>query len=81
MDDEEDISEEERAKRWEASQEYSRRGLALERKYTKAQLLAMAFKGGLVNYNQPAKWRKDELVSTVLEQQYRAEGKKTPWQS
>ena len=39
----------------------------LMRKHTKAELLRMAYAGGLVNYNSPAKWRKDEIASTVVD--------------
>ncbi len=41
----------------------------LMRKYSKSQLLAMAFDGGLADFNQPAKWTKQELASTVADQQ------------
>lgn len=43
----------------------------LMRKHTKAQLLKMAFDGGLVDFNSPAKWRKDEIAATVAEQEER----------
>jgi hypothetical protein len=44
----------------------------LMRKHTKAELLRMAFAGGLVDYNSPAKWRKDEIAATVADQEERA---------
>lgn len=44
----------------------------LMRKHTKPQLLRMAYAGGLLDYNQPAKWRKDELAGAVADQQLRA---------
>lgn len=40
----------------------------LMRKHTKPQLLSMAFAGGLVDHNQPARWRKDEIVAVVADQ-------------
>ena len=43
----------------------------LMRKHTKAELLRMAFAGGLLNYNNPAKWRKDEIAAVVADQQER----------
>ena len=41
----------------------------LMRKHTKSQLLSMAFAGGLMNYNSPAKWSKQEIASVVADQQ------------
>jgi hypothetical protein len=43
----------------------------LTRKHTKAQLLRMAFAGGLADFNQPAGWTKQELAITVEEIQSR----------
>lgn len=43
----------------------------LTRKHTKAQLLDMAFAGGLVDFNSPAQWRKDEIAAVVAEQEER----------
>ena len=43
----------------------------LMRKHTKAELLKMAFAGGLVDYNSPAQWRKDEIAATVVDQEER----------
>lgn len=45
------------------------RTYALMRNHTKQQLLRMAFAGGLVDFNSPAKWSKQELASTVADQQ------------
>ena len=43
----------------------------LMRKHTKAELLEMAFAGGLVDFNDPRSWRKDEIASVVAEQEQR----------
>jgi hypothetical protein len=44
----------------------------LMRNHTKAELLRMAYAGGLVNHNSPEKWRKDEIASTVVDIELRA---------
>lgn len=44
----------------------------LTRKHTKAELLDMAYAGGLVNHNSPEKWRKDEIASAVVDNEFRA---------
>ncbi|WP_086016564.1 DEAD/DEAH box helicase [Streptomyces davaonensis] len=44
----------------------------LMRKHTKAELLRMAYAGGLVNHNSPEKWRKEEIASTVVDIELRA---------
>ncbi|WP_240812809.1 Helicase associated domain protein [Streptomyces sp. DASNCL29] len=44
---------------------------ALTRKHTKAELLRMAYAGGLVNHNSPEKWRKDEIASAVVDNELR----------
>ncbi|MFJ9668801.1 Helicase associated domain protein [Streptomyces sp. NPDC101219] len=44
----------------------------LTRKHTKAELLRMAYAGGLVNHNSPEKWRKDEIASAVVDNELRA---------
>jgi hypothetical protein len=44
----------------------------LMRNYTKAELLRMAYPGGLVNHNSPEKWRKDEIASAVVDIESRA---------
>ncbi|MFB0620881.1 Helicase associated domain protein [Streptomyces sp. AGS-58] len=44
----------------------------LMRKHTKAELLRMAYAGGLVNHNSPEKWRKDEIASAVVDIEFRA---------
>ncbi|MFD3612194.1 hypothetical protein ACFWXA_29835 [Streptomyces atroolivaceus] len=44
----------------------------LMRSHAKAELLRMAYAGGLVNHNSPEKWRKDEIVSTVVDTEFRA---------
>ena len=46
----------------------------LMRTHTKAQLLEMAFAGGLVDFNDPRKWHKDEIASVVAEQEARRAG-------
>jgi hypothetical protein len=33
---------------------------------TKAELLRIAYAGGLVNHNSPEKWRKEEIASAVV---------------
>ncbi|WP_346096695.1 hypothetical protein [Streptomyces olivaceiscleroticus] len=43
----------------------------LTRKHTKAELLRMAYAGGLVNHNSPEKWRKDEIASAVVDNELR----------
>ncbi|AZM57364.1 hypothetical protein DMA15_36420 [Streptomyces sp. WAC 01529] len=42
------------------------------RNHTKAELLRMAYAGGLVNHNSPEKWRKDEIASAVVDIELRA---------
>ncbi|MFF8391838.1 helicase associated domain-containing protein, partial [Cellulosimicrobium funkei] len=44
----------------------------LMRNHTKAELLRMAYAGGLVNHNSPEKWRKDEIASAVVDIELRA---------
>ncbi|MEU9671509.1 hypothetical protein AB0E25_39420 [Streptomyces bobili] len=44
----------------------------LMRNHTKAELLRMAYAGGLVNHNSPEKWRKDEIASAVVDIEFRA---------
>ncbi|MBK3634261.1 Helicase associated domain protein [Streptomyces sp. MBT97] len=44
----------------------------LMRKHTKAELLRMAYAGGLVNHNSPEKWRKDEIAAAVVDNELRA---------
>ncbi|MFE6939554.1 hypothetical protein [Streptomyces chartreusis] len=43
----------------------------LTRKHT-AELLRMAYVGGLVRHNSPEQWRKDEIASAVVDQELRA---------
>jgi hypothetical protein len=43
----------------------------LTRQHTKAQLLRKAREGGLVDYNNPAAWTKQELAAVVEEQERR----------
>ncbi len=43
----------------------------LMRNHTKAELLRMAYAGGLVPYNNPEKWRKDEIASAVVDTEFR----------
>ncbi|MEU6231157.1 hypothetical protein [Streptomyces sp. NPDC047042] len=42
------------------------------RKHTKAELLRMAYVGGLVRHNSPEQWRKDEIASAVVDNELRA---------
>ncbi|MEH0416073.1 hypothetical protein [Streptomyces sp. B21-083] len=44
----------------------------LIRKHTKAELLRMAYAGGLVRHNSPEQWRKDEIASAVVDNELRA---------
>ncbi|WP_406257135.1 hypothetical protein [Streptomyces chartreusis] len=44
----------------------------LMRKHTKAELLRMAYAGGLVRHNSPERWRKDEIASAVVDIELRA---------
>ncbi|SER61985.1 hypothetical protein [Streptomyces qinglanensis] len=44
----------------------------LTRKHTEAELVRMAYAGGLVNHNSPEKWRKDEIASAVVDNELRA---------
>ncbi|MFE9446586.1 Helicase associated domain protein [Streptomyces sp. NPDC006602] len=44
----------------------------LTRKHTKAELLRMAYAGGLVRHNSPEQWRKDEIASAVVDSELRA---------
>ncbi|WP_460074172.1 helicase associated domain-containing protein [Streptomyces sp. YKOK-I1] len=44
----------------------------LTRKHTKAELLRMAYAGGLVRHNSPEQWRKDEIASAIVDQELRA---------
>ena len=53
----------------------------LMRNHTKAQLLRMAYAGGLVPYNNPEKWRKDETASTVVDTEFRTADQPAPPQS
>jgi superfamily II DNA or RNA helicase len=50
----------------------------LMRNHTKAELLRMAYAGGLVPYNNPAKWRKDEIASTVVDTEFRTADQPAP---
>ncbi|MGY4745410.1 hypothetical protein [Streptomyces sp. ATMOS53] len=50
----------------------------LMRKRTKAELLRMAYAGGLVNHNSPEKWRKDEIASTVVDTELRTADQRAP---
>lgn len=49
------------------STERVRRMHELMRNHTKAELLRMAYAGGLARFNSPEKWRKDEIASTVVD--------------
>ncbi|MFF1657248.1 hypothetical protein [Streptomyces sp. NPDC058255] len=42
------------------------------RKHTKAELLRMAYAGGLVRHNSPEQWRKEEIASVVVDIELRA---------
>lgn len=59
--------------RYARAQAVTERRWALERKHTKAQLLSMAFAGGLADYNSPSRWRKEEIALVVAEQQLQRE--------
>lgn len=50
----------------------------LMKKHTKAELLRMAFAGGLLDFNNPAQWRKDEIAATVAEQEERRTDRVAP---
>ncbi|MFE9769414.1 Helicase associated domain protein [Streptomyces sp. NPDC005808] len=56
----------------------ARRMNELMRKHTKAELLRMAYAGGLVNHNSPEKWRKDEIASTVVDTEFRTADRAAP---
>ncbi|PKT67322.1 hypothetical protein CW362_41085 [Streptomyces populi] len=47
----------------------------------KAELLRMAYAGGLVNHNSPEKWRKDEIASAVVDIEFRAANQTAPARS
>ncbi|GAA3352188.1 hypothetical protein GCM10017744_000060 [Streptomyces antimycoticus] len=47
--------------------EWVRRMHELMRNHTKAELVGMAYAGGLVRFNSPEKWRKDEIASSVVD--------------
>ncbi|MCX4617355.1 MULTISPECIES: hypothetical protein [Streptomyces] len=50
----------------------------LMRNHTTAELLHMAYTGGLLPYNSPEKWRKDEIASAVVDIESRATDRPTP---
>ncbi|MFJ3496877.1 hypothetical protein ACIPPJ_25250 [Streptomyces sp. NPDC086091] len=50
----------------------------LMRNHTRAELLRMAYAGGLVPYNNPEKRRKDEIAATVVDTELRTAGRPTP---
>ncbi|MER6105149.1 hypothetical protein ABT115_23235 [Streptomyces sp. NPDC001832] len=50
----------------------------LMRNHTKAELLRMAYAGGLVNHNSPEKWRKDEIASAVVDIEFHAADQPAP---
>lgn len=56
----------------------ARRMNELMRKHTKAELLRMAYAGGLMPYNNPEKWSKDEIASTVVDTEFRAAHQPAP---
>lgn len=56
----------------------ARRMNELVRKHTKAELLRMAYAGGLVPHNNPEKWRKDEIASTVVDTEFRSADQPAP---
>ncbi|MFD6821936.1 Helicase associated domain protein [Streptomyces sp. NPDC060085] len=55
-----------------------KRLIELNRKHTKAELLRMAYAGGLVRHNSPEQWRKDEIASAVVDQELRAGAEQPP---
>ncbi|MFI7414054.1 Helicase associated domain protein [Streptomyces sp. NPDC049627] len=66
------LTDEEREAEAARGRERMRRLTELMRKHTKAELLRMAYAGGLVNHNSPEKWRKDEIASAVVDNELRA---------
>ncbi|PWI05766.1 helicase [Streptomyces sp. NWU339] len=66
------MAEEERQVQAAQGRERVRRMNELMRNHTKAELLRMAYEGGLVRHNSPEKWRKDEIASTVVDIELRS---------
>ncbi|GAB3006951.1 hypothetical protein GCM10023080_085880 [Streptomyces pseudoechinosporeus] len=66
------MTEEERETQAARGKERVRRMNELMRNHTKAELLHMAYAGGLVRHNSPEQWRKDEIASTVVDIELRA---------
>ncbi|MFH8470626.1 hypothetical protein [Streptomyces sp. NPDC017991] len=50
----------------------------LVRNHTKAELLRMAYAGGLIPYNNPEKWSKDEIASTIVDTEFRTADQPAP---
>jgi len=53
------------------NQERNLRMYGLMRKHSKMALLGMAYRGGLADFNSPAKWTKQELAAVVADQEFR----------
>ncbi|WP_079040260.1 DEAD/DEAH box helicase [Streptomyces prasinus] len=68
------MAEEERQVQAAQGRKRVRRMNELMRNHTKAELLRMAYEGGLVRHNSPDKWRKDEIASTVVDIELRTAG-------
>ncbi|GAA2644196.1 helicase associated domain-containing protein [Streptomyces vastus] len=66
------VTEEERETQASRGRARMSRLTELMRRHTKAELLHMAYAGGLVNHNSPEKWRKDEIASAVMDIKFRA---------
>ncbi|MFC9222479.1 hypothetical protein ACFT8W_17355 [Streptomyces hygroscopicus] len=61
------MTDEEREAEAARSRARMQRLAELLRQHTKAELLRMAYAGGLVRHNSPEKWRKDEIASAVVD--------------
>ncbi|WP_145887642.1 DEAD/DEAH box helicase [Streptomyces sp. BK340] len=62
----------------ETGKERVRRMNELMRNHTKAELLRMAYAGGLVRHNSPERWRKDEVASNIVDIELRAAAQPNP---
>ncbi|TSB32094.1 helicase [Streptomyces benahoarensis] len=71
-------AEEEHRARAARSGRRAQRLRELMRTHTKTELLRMAYARGLVPYNSPEKWRKDEIASTLVDLEARAQQVKDP---
>ncbi|MBK3569288.1 helicase associated domain-containing protein, partial [Streptomyces sp. MBT62] len=66
------LTDEEREAEAARSRARMERRAELMRKHTKAELLRMAYAGGLVRHNSPEQWRKEEIASAVVDIELRA---------